>query len=60
MITKEKIEQRIASLKQARDQHVANANMVNGHLIEAEYWLSQLEIKDDGNPDASGDSQHSV
>lgn len=49
MITKEDIEQRIVSLKQAREQHVANANMVNGHLIEAEYWLSELnkEPKED-------------
>lgn len=42
MMTKEKLEERIVSLKAARDQHVANANMVNGHLTEAEYWLAEL------------------
>lgn len=43
MITKELLEQRIVSLKQAREQHLANANTINGHVIEAEYWLSELD-----------------
>ena len=55
MITKEKIEKRIEALTQAREQHLANANSCNGAIIEARFWLSELE-KDDGNTDAAGDS----
>lgn len=43
MITKELLDERILSLKAAREQHIANANTVSGHLAEAEYWRSELD-----------------
>lgn len=42
-ITKEQIEQRISVLQQSKDQHIANANAVNGAISEATHWLSELE-----------------
>lgn len=50
-ITKETIEQRIAMLMQTKDQHLANANAANGALVEAQYWLAQLNKAEEPKPE---------
>ena len=46
---KEALEKRLAELKQLLEQIQANGNATLGAIRENEYWLKQLEIKDDGN-----------
>lgn len=55
MITKEQLQQRIVALNQAKDQHIANANMCYGAVTEAHYWLAELEKNNDGNTDTAGE-----
>jgi len=53
VLTKEKIEQRLAKLKAEREQLLANLNAYNGAIQDCEYWLglidqSEAEVAPDG------------
>lgn len=43
VVTKEALQERIASLEQARQQAIANVNALGGAIQECTYWLQRLE-----------------
>ena len=48
-ITRESVEKRLAGLKEAKEQAVANLNAMNGAIQDCQFWLDQLAAK----PEAS-------
>ena len=42
MITKEMIEERLATLTSERDQLINNVNAYNGAIQDAQYWIEKL------------------
>jgi len=45
VITREMVLERLAKLKEERDQLIANLNAYNGAIEDCEYWLSVLDKK---------------
>lgn len=50
MITVELIQERLAALRQQRDQVMAQLRTYDGAIMDCEYWLSVLEPQE-GLPD---------
>lgn len=50
---RQQLEQRIAQLTQAKDQHLANANAAAGAIGEAQFWLNELNKTTPANVPAS-------
>ncbi len=51
IITSEQIEKRKAEALAGREQHLANANLAQGVVIDCDHWLSVLDKKDEPKTD---------
>lgn len=47
-ITKEAIEERIKRLEADREQALANANALEGAILDCQYWIGELSKENGG------------